>query len=77
MGQRRLVERQAEERAAIQAVAEAHRQALLQQQPELHDRGLEVLIVPGFHSLPKSMDPTRRGTLQHMFRSCCYYCSDN
>jgi hypothetical protein len=64
MGQRRIAQRQVEERAAIQAVAEAHRDALLQQHPELRDTGLDVLIVPGFNSLLQPMDPTRRETLQ-------------
>jgi hypothetical protein len=64
MGQRRVAQRQAEERAAIQAAAEAHRQALLSQHPNLRSSGVEVVVVPGFNTAMQSMSQQRRDTLR-------------
>jgi hypothetical protein len=64
MGQRRVAQRQAEERAAIEAAAESHRQALLAQYADLRSRGIELVIVPGFDAVMQPMNQQRRDTLR-------------
>jgi stage V sporulation protein SpoVS len=64
IGQRRVADRHAEERAAIQAVAEAHRQALMTQHPHLRKSGVDVVVVPGFDAAMQPMIKQRRDTLR-------------
>jgi hypothetical protein len=64
MGQRRVAERQAEERAVVQAVAETYRHTLITQHPQLRSNGIEVVIVPGFDATMQLMTQQRRDTLR-------------
>jgi hypothetical protein len=59
-----VAERQVEQRAAIQAAAETHRQALLLQHPNLRSSGVVVVVVPGFGVAMQPMTQQRRDTLQ-------------
>lgn len=64
MGQRRVTQRQAEQRAAVEAVAESHRQALMTQHPHFRSSGLEVVVVPGFEAALQPITQQRRDTLR-------------
>ena len=64
MGQRRVTERQAEERAVIKAVAEAHRKTLMTQHPHLRSSGVAVVVVPGFDGAMQPIAQQRRDTLR-------------
>jgi hypothetical protein len=64
IGQKRLSDRQAEERAVAKAVAEAHRQTLITQHPHLRSRGIGVVVVPGFDAAMQPMTQQRRDNLR-------------
>jgi len=64
VGRRRVTERQAEQRAAIAAVAEKFSQSLLLQHPLLQTRGVESVVVPGFESASQPMTSERREMLR-------------
>lgn len=60
---RGLARREAGKRAQVQAVADAHRDQLLAQQPALAGPGVEVLVVPGFDKPFLPAADSRRTTL--------------
>jgi len=64
VGQRRVAERQADERAALQSAADAYRQVVLDTRPDLQMRGVDVVPVPGFGATMQPVSQSRRDTLR-------------